>query len=237
MSLARGAVTRTTISGIRLETGAAATFPAMTNIVIFGAGGRAGRAAIEEAGRRGHQVTAVVREPARHADLAATVVAGDVTDMQSVARVASGGHDVAINAAVDLAAPPGVFFRAAAQALLGGLAQAGVGRLVVVGLASILATADGTLLMDTPGYPQDYRSFYLGHAAMKDALDAGDLDWLVVSPAGDFDHGGPRTGRHRWAAADAASRISYADFAVALLDEIATPTHHRTQLGVEAPRL
>ena len=89
--------------------------------------------------------------------------------------------------------------------------------------------------MDTPGYPQEYRSFYLGHAAGTDVLRAAatGLDWLVVSPAGDFDHGGARTGRYRTAPADAASRISYADFAIALLDEIDAPRHHRTHLGVE----
>ncbi|MEV1206649.1 NmrA family NAD(P)-binding protein, partial [Microbispora rosea] len=36
------------------------------NIVIFGAGGRAGRQAVAEARRRGHRVTAVVRDPAGH---------------------------------------------------------------------------------------------------------------------------------------------------------------------------
>src|SRR5262249_4334087 len=40
-----------------------------------------------------------------------------------------------------------------------------------------------------------------------------------------------RTGRYRTTAADAASRVSYADFAVALLDEIDTHKHHRAHLG------
>ncbi|MEV4215444.1 NAD(P)H-binding protein [Micromonospora sp. NPDC049662] len=61
------------------------------NIVIFGAGGRAGRRAVAEARRRGHRVTAVVRDPAAHGDLGeAHVVAGDVTDAASVARAAAG---------------------------------------------------------------------------------------------------------------------------------------------------
>ncbi|GGM29545.1 MULTISPECIES: hypothetical protein [Micromonospora] len=60
-------------------------------------------------------------------------------------------------------------------------------------------------------------------------------DWLIVSPSGDFDHGGPRTGRYLVAPADAASRISYADLAVAVVDEIEAPVHHRTHLGVEWP--
>jgi uncharacterized protein len=210
----------------------------MSKVVVFGAGGRAGRAAVAEARRRGHQVTAVVRDPAKYGDLAidgVRLAAGDVTDVDSVARVAE-GQDAAISAVYDAGTEPAAFFTAAARALIDGLPQAGVGRLLVVGLASVLKNASGVLLMDTPGYPQEYRSFYLAHAAGVDVLRAAstELDWLVVSPAGDFDHNGVRTGRYRTAAADTGSRVSYADLAVALLDEIETPKHHRTHLGVEA---
>ncbi|WP_432085760.1 NAD(P)-dependent oxidoreductase [Streptomyces sp. bgisy095] len=211
----------------------------MSRIIVFGAGGRTGRAAVAEARGRGHRVTAVVRDPAEHADLSAVdgvrTVAGDVTDARDVARL-SVGHDAAISAVHDGAVPPEAFFTGASRALLDGLARAGVDRLVGVGLASVLETASGTLLMDTPGYPQDYRAFYLGHAAGTDVLRtaASALDWLVLSPAGDFDHGGVRTGGYRTAPAGADSRISHADFAIALLDEIDDPRHHRTHVGVEA---
>ncbi|GAB3183750.1 hypothetical protein FHX75_111502 [Micromonospora palomenae] len=210
----------------------------MGKIVVFGAGGRAGRAAVAEARRRGHQVTAAVRDPGRHGGPSADgvqLVAGDVTDGDSVARVAA-GHDAAISAVYDAAAQPDTFYIGAARALLDGLARAEVARLLVVGLASVLKTKHGVALMDTPGYPQAYRSFYLAHAAGTQVLRTATtgVDWLVVSPAGDFDHGGARTGRYRTAMADAASRVSYADLAVALIDEIDTPTHHRTHLGVEA---
>lgn len=207
----------------------------MGNIVVFGAGGRAGRATVAEARRRGHRVTAVVRDPGKHASLAdVRVVAGDVTDAGSVARAAE-GNDAAVSAVYDPAADHRAFFTGAAHALLAGLPRTGVGRLLVVGLASLLRTESGVPLLDTPGYPQEYRSFYLAHAAGADVLHAATEapDWLIVSPAGDFDHDGVRTGRYRTAAADAASRISYADFAIALLDEIDTPKHHRTHLGVE----
>lgn len=208
----------------------------MSRIIVFGAGGRAGRAAVQEARRRGHEVTAVMRDPARYSEPAAdaVIVAGDVTDASSVARLAE-GHDAAISAVYDAAAQPDVFFADAARALLDGLSRAGVHRLLVVGLASVLETASGVLLMDTPSYPQEYRFFYLGHAAGVAVLfaAAADLDWLVISPAGDFDHGGARSGRYRTAAAEAASRISYADFAIALLDEIDTPKHRHGHLGVE----
>jgi putative NADH-flavin reductase len=190
----------------------------MTKIVVFGAGGRTGRATVEEARRRGHEVTAVLRGQ------------GDVTDADAVAALAQ-GHDVAVNAAADLRS--GTFFADAAGALLDGLARAGVGRLVSVGLASVLDTASGVPLMDTPGYPQEYRAFYLAHAAGTEVLRGSTFDWVVISPAGDFDHEAPSTGAYRTAPADAASRIAQPDFARALLDEIETPKHHRIHLGVE----
>ncbi|MFI6322053.1 NAD(P)-dependent oxidoreductase [Nonomuraea sp. NPDC050556] len=208
----------------------------MSEIIVFGAGGRAGRAAVQEALLRGHRLTAVVRDPAAHGDLAAAgvrVVAGDVTDAGTVAALATGA-DAVVHAAADLTAPD--FFATAARSLLDGMAAAGVSRLVSVGLASVLETASGALLMDTDGYPQEYRGFYLSHAAGTEVLRAADpaVDWVVVSPSGDFDHGGPRTGGYGLAAADAASRISYADFAIALLDEVDTPKHHRDHVGVKA---
>ncbi|WP_433540351.1 NAD(P)-dependent oxidoreductase [Streptosporangium sandarakinum] len=203
------------------------------DIVIFGAGGRAGRQAVAEALRRGHRVTAVVRDPARHGDLTgARVVAGDVTDEAGVERVAA-GHDAAISAAADLAVPPRDFFTSSARALSAGLAKAGVGRLVVVGLASVLPGASGVPLMDEPGYPNEYRAFYLGHAAGLDELRTCEPDWAYVAPAGDFDHGGVPTGRYRVAEhGDAASRITYADFAIALLDEVEDPRTRRATVSV-----
>ncbi|MER5863377.1 NAD(P)H-binding protein [Kitasatospora sp. NPDC002040] len=210
-----------------------------SSIIVFGAAGRAGRAAVAEARSRGHRVTAVVRDPAAHPELAAEaaglggLTAGDVTDPAAVARLAA-GHDAAVAAAY---APSPDFFATAAGALIEGLTTARVPRLVSVGLASVLPTASGALLMDLPGYPQEYREFYLAHAAGTDVLRTApeSLDWLVVSPSGDFDHQGGRTGRYALAPADAADRISYPDLAVALLDEIDRPAHHRVHLGVRSP--
>lgn len=203
------------------------------NIVVFGAGGRAGRQAVAEARRRGHQVTAVVRDPAAHGDLSdVRVVAGDVTDPVSVERAAA-GHDAALSAAADLSVAPHDFFTASARALSTGLAKAGVPRLVVVGLASVMPGASGAPLMDEPGYPNEYRDFFLGHAAGLDELRTCDLDWAYVAPAGDFDHDGTRTGRYLLADhGDMTSRITYADFAIALLDEVEAPRHHRAAISI-----
>ncbi len=138
-------------------------------------------------------------------------------------------------AAYDAGAQPDVFFTAAARALLDGLARAGVGRLVAVGLAATLETSEGTPLMDTPGFPQEYRPFCLGHAAGTAVLrsSATSLDWLIISPAGDFDHAGAGSGRYSTSDVNMASRISHDDFAIALLDEIDAPRHHHMHVGVE----
>ncbi|SDH92810.1 hypothetical protein SAMN05421505_1272 [Sinosporangium album] len=209
----------------------------MGKIIVFGAGGRAGSAVGREACRRGHDVTAVVRRTADHPGLEAPgvrLVAGDVTDPADVARLAP-GHDAAVVTVFDPGARPDEFYPAAARALVDGLRRARVSRLISVGVASTLPTASGVRLMDTPGYPQEHRGFLLAHASGSAVLaeSGGELDWLVMNPSGDFDHGGIRTGRYTTAPGDAASRVSYDDFAIAVLDEIDTPRHHRTQIGVE----
>ncbi|MEW2133815.1 NAD(P)H-binding protein [Streptomyces sp. NPDC005435] len=212
----------------------------MSEVIVFGAGGRIGRAVAGEALRRGCGVTAVVRNPDRHGDLGAGGVrlrAGDVTDADAVARLAA-GHDTAIHAAYDAGSPPGVFFPAAARALLSGLTQAGVGRLLVVGLSALLETPDGVRLLDTPAFPPQYRPFALDHAAGAAVLhdSPASLDWLVVSPAGDFGPDAPRHGGYRLSPADPASRVSPEDFALALLDETGSPRHHRVRIGVAPQR-
>jgi putative NADH-flavin reductase len=215
----------------------------MTRIVVFGAGGRAGRRAVAEAAARGHQVTAVVRDPARYPKLAAdgvTVVAGDVTSAASVALVAN-GHDAAVNAAARLDVPSEEFYLAATRALLDGLTGAGVRRLVAVGIGTTLETAPGVRILDAPDFPADARAFSLGHAAELDALRAAgtELDWLVIAPPPTMlDAEAPRTGRYRVGgeqllpAEQDAPQFSYADLAVAVIDEIETPKHHRTLIGV-----
>ncbi|MFE9854529.1 NAD(P)-dependent oxidoreductase [Streptomyces sp. NPDC005780] len=214
-----------------------------SRIVVFGAGGRAGRHAVAEAVARGHQVTAVVRDPARYTDLAGagvTMVAGDVTRADSVAEVAA-GHDAAISAAGRLDMPSDAFYVGAAHALLDGLARAEVGRLVLIGIGSTLETAPGVAVHDAPGFPEEARAFSLGHTAELDVLRAAetDIDWLVIAPPPVMlDDKAPRTGRYRTGGeqviADGAPSFSYADLAVALIDEIETPKHRRSLVAVAA---
>lgn len=207
----------------------------MSKVIVFGAGGRAGRRVAAEAAARGHQVTAVVRDPSRHPDLSGAV-AGDVTSADDVAALAA-GHHAAVHAAARLDVPASDFFPAAARALAGGLTRAGVGRLVAIGIGSTLETAPGVAVHDAPDYPPEYRPFSLGHAAQIDVLrDAGPaLDWvLLVPPPTLLDADAGRTGRYRTGgqAVISMGTLSYADLAVAVVDEVETPRHHHAVIAV-----
>ncbi|MFF7634420.1 NAD(P)-dependent oxidoreductase [Kitasatospora sp. NPDC008050] len=217
----------------------------MKKIVIFGAGGRVGRAAVAEAVRRGHAVTAVVRDPDKYAELGTsdvlgtsgtvTVVRGDATDAESVAAVAA-GHDAAVNASGRLDVPAEEYFTSAARALVDGLGRAGVGRLLVLGIATTLETSPGVRVMDDPQFPEEYRLFSQGHVAEFELLraTATELDWLMVVPPMDLNAQAEATGSYRSAvgAVVGQGRISHADLAVALLDEIERPQHRGVQWAV-----
>jgi putative NADH-flavin reductase len=215
----------------------------VSRIIVFGAGGRAGRRVVAEAVSRGHQVTAVVRDPAQHQDLSTaglSVAAGDVTAVDDVADLAA-GHDVAVNAAARLDVPSEQFFPAAARALVEGLVRAGVGRLLAIGVGTTLETAPGVAVHDAPDFPAAYRAFSLGHAAQLEVLRAADpgLDWVVlVPPPTVLDNEAIRTGRYRiggtqvLAVGDGTPMFSYADLAVALVDEVESPKHHRELVAI-----
>ncbi|WP_405142592.1 NAD(P)H-binding protein [Sphaerisporangium sp. NBC_01403] len=215
----------------------------MSKIVVFGAGGRAGRRAVAEAVDRGHQVSAVVRDPAKYgylADGGVTVVAGDVTRADSVFAAAQ-GHDVAVNATYTSEVSSETFYVGAAHALLDGLARAGVPRLVAIGIGTTLETAPGVRVMDAPGFPEDALVFSQGHAAELEVFRAADteIDWLVLAPPPVFlADDVARTGHYRLGGVavlpevEGAGPFSYADLAVALLDEIETPKHHRALVAV-----
>ncbi|MFR9727425.1 NAD(P)-dependent oxidoreductase [Streptomyces sp. MS19] len=214
----------------------------MSGIVVLGAGGRAGRRVVAEACARGHEVTAVVRDTAAHADAFAgqegrvRLVAGDAADASRVAELAA-GQDVVVGAAAAYGpgTDPEAFFTGSSRALLAAARDGGVRRLLVVGLATLLTDAAGTPLLEATRLPAEFLPFVHGHRAGLDVLrrEGAGVDWLYASPAGDFDHTGGRTGRYGTAAhGDPGDRVSYQDFAVALLDEAEEPQHRRTHLAV-----
>lgn len=213
----------------------------MAKIVVFGAGGKAGSRVLAEAVERGHEVTAVVRDPAKHASLeraGVRLAAGDVTEATSVA-VAAAGHDAAISTVFRADADPGEFYTAAAKALVAGLAEAGVERLVTVGVGTALEVAPGVAVHDSAEFPAEYRGFSVGNSSEIAIFTESGLDWAVVTPPpAVLDDAAERTGSYRSGGtsvlptAEDAPTFSYADLAVALVDEATDAKYHREVVAV-----
>ncbi|MCO5988744.1 NAD(P)H-binding protein [Actinoallomurus spadix] len=208
-------------------------------VTVFGAAGAVGRRVVAEALSRGHEVTAVVRDPARFAEppAGARVRAADARNAEDVARLAA-GQDVVITATRP--APGGEpELVTVAKTLLAGLAGTGVRLLVVGGAATLTVPGTGGLtLVEEPGFPAGLRAIALACADQLAACRAATgVDWAYLSPPALLEPG-ERTGAYRLGAdellvdAGGESRISMEDFAVALLDEAEHPRHHRTRFTV-----
>lgn len=192
-----------------------------------------------EALSRGHDVTAVVRDPARSAGLpaGARLRVGDAADPESVAALGT-GQDLLIGATrpapgreQELVATTG--------ALLAGAARAGVRLLVVGGAASLtLPGGAGITVIEDPAFPAGLRPIAAACATQLDVCRAeASADWVYLSPPALLEPG-ERTGAYRLGTdellvdADGVSAISMEDFAVAVLDEAESPGHRRTRFTV-----
>ena len=199
-------------------------------IAVVGASGNAGTEITAELSRRGHQVTAIARNAEKIAKLpGVTAVSGDAGDVAGLAKLIA-GHDAVVSAIHFLASD--------ADVLISAVKQAGVPRYLVVGGAGSLEVAPGVKLFDTPNFPEIYLAEAKAGGAFLDKLNTEPtLNWTFLSPSALFFHG-PRTGTFRLGgdgllvAADGNSSISFADFALALADEIETPRHARTRFTV-----
>ncbi len=199
-------------------------------IALFGTGMIGSRIA-REAQSRGHQVTVVARTPGKlPKDLAVHEVQGDARDVDSIVRAVR-GHDAVISA-VGAGTGDQSGLLEASKALLKGVKQAGVPRLLVVGGAGSLEVKPGLQLVDLPEFPAAYKAPALAHREVLGLVRQADLDWTYLSPAALITPG-ERTAKFRLggdqlvADAKGESRISAEDYAVAMLDELEQPRHIR----------
>lgn len=208
----------------------------MAKIALFGATGTIGSRVLHEALGRGHQVTAVVRDPEKLTDPGdASVVRGDVLDPASVAEAAA-GQDLVVSAFGPGSGDPGAIL-AATKSLIGGVQSLGADvprpRLITVGGSGSLRTPGGPLVWDQAGIPEPTLATMHAHG---DALDflrtvpVEEVHWTCLSPAALVEPG-ERTGTYRLGldnlvVDDAGhSRVSVEDYAVALVDEIERDAH------------
>lgn len=202
----------------------------MSKIAIIGATGRAGSQLLEEALRRGHTVTAIARNTATIAARPGLIVKQtDALDATALQQAIS-GNDVVISAAHFATLP--------AAAVIGPVKQAGVKRLLVVGGAGSLLLPGGGRVIDSAGFPAEYKAEASAGAVFLDTLrQEKELDWSFLSPSAEFVET-ERTGTFRLGqddllvSSEGRSWISFADFAIALIDEVQTPKHSRQRFTV-----
>lgn len=204
-------------------------------LALIGATGYVGAALLEEALNRGHQVTALVRHPEKLAPRAGlTAIKADVHDSASLAEQLR-GHDAVLSAfnpgwgEADIREQ----FIAGSKSIMAATKAAGVQRLLVVGGAGSLYVAPGQQLIDSAGFPAEYKEGAEGaRQALNLLREESDLQWTFLSPAAHLEPG-PRTGQFRLGGEELLLKdgqpghISVADLAVALLDETEQPQHLR----------
>jgi putative NADH-flavin reductase len=206
-------------------------------IGIIGATGKAGNLITKEALDRGHDVTAIVRNASKVKDTTVHVLEKDVFDLE---KGDLEGFDVVVNA---FNAAPGEenLHITAGKKLINILENAGDTRLIVVGGAgSLFVDEDKTLrLIETPDFPEAYvptAKNMLNN--LLDLQNTNGLDWTYISPSAFFDFQGARTGKYvagkdnLLANSKGDSYISYADYAIAVVDEIEQPKHRRERFTV-----
>lgn len=202
----------------------------MSKIAIIGATGRAGSQLLQEALRRGHSVVAIARNTdALAAQPGVTVKQVDALDANALEQAIS-GSDVVISAAHFATLP--------ASALIGPVKKADVKRLLVVGGAGSLLLPGGGRVIDSEGFPEEYRAEASAGATFLETLrQEKALDWTFLSPSAEFVET-ERTGQFRLGqddllvSAQGRSWISFADYAIALLDEVESPKHSRQRFTV-----
>ncbi len=190
-------------------------------LAIIAANGQAGQAIAKEAVERGHQVTAIVRSENKSA--AQDVLQKDAFDLT---KEDLAGFDVVVNAfgAWTPETLPG--HSRLAEHLATILSDSPTRLLVVGGAGSLyLDESQTAMLKDTPDFPAEYLPIAEAMGAgLEIYRQATDVNWTYVSPAADFDAEGPKTGAYTLAGevfqvnAQGQSYISYADYAVALVD-------------------
>lgn len=205
-------------------------------IGIIEASGKSGGFLINEALWLGYEVTAIVRDKNRVAAKEISVIERDIFAIDA--------DDIKGFAAVIDAfrAPEGKEEQhvTSLEHLIRILKQLPAVRLMVVGGAGGLYTDSGktTLLMDSPGFPAAALPTASNMKKTFERLKASEINWTYLSPAAEFDPQGKRTGGHQMGEdalifnSEGKSYISYADYAIAMIDELKNRAYARKRFCV-----
>ena len=206
-------------------------------VALYGATGKSGSRILKELVSRGHQVIAIVRNPAKLPQPAPGVVIkqDDLSDSKKIAAAVNGAEAV-----ISAYAPPQDDVDAivgVTQRQVEALNHGSKVRLIVVGGAGGLNVAPGVTLIDSGYLPEPVLPIAKAHSKALNVLRASTIDWTYLAPAAYFEPG-TLTGKFRLGTDELIanerqeSRISMEDYAIALVDELEKPQHRRQRFSI-----
>ena len=204
-------------------------------IAVVCANGKAGKLIVEEAIGRGIDVTAVVRSENKTA--ADKVIIKDLFDLTSEDLK---GFDAVVDAFGAWAPDVLPQHSTSLKHLCDVLSGSDTHLLVVGGAGSLYVNPEHTLqVMDGADFPEIFKPLAQAQGKALDELRTrNDVKWTFISPAGDFQADGAKTGRYILGGEELTlnskgeSVISYADYAVAMVDEIVNGNHIQQRISV-----
>lgn len=214
----------------------------MAKVVLIGATGFVGSAILNELVERRHEVTAVVRNVEKLPKNALVKpVKEDVGNEDAIAKLLE-GKDAVISAYNPGWTNPNITQETIVnyRHILAAAKKSGIGRLLIVGGAGTLFCAPGVRILETGVLPNEIMNgvVALGYVYLNMLSNEKELDWVFFSPAGMFDEKGERTGKFRLGKddlvvdAEGNSHISVQDYAVAMVDELEKPAHHKERFTI-----
>ena len=208
----------------------------MKKIAVVAANGRVAKKVIAEALNRGDEVVAFGRH-AENDTAAQNYIRKDILDLT---REDLAGFDAVVDA-FGAWAPEALPGHSITLKHLCDVLSGTKVRLVVVGGAGslYLDKEHKTQLVDSPDFPDAFKPLALAQGkALEELRERTDVRWTFISPAADFQADGARTGKYILAGEELTvnpkgeSIISYADYTIALVDEIEKGNHIQQRISV-----
>ena len=192
-------------------------------VAIIGANGKSGSNLVQEALKQGHDVTCFVRNKEyKNGDV--KVVYKDVFELT---KADLAGFDAVISAFAAWSDETFPLHKKVAKHLADALSGTKTRLLVIGGAGTLYVDDKQTMVMDTSSFPAEYMGVAKATAeSFFELKGRSDVLWTYVSPAGDYDANGARTGKYVLGGDNLIlnskneSYISYADLALAVIDEL-----------------
>ena len=209
----------------------------MKKVAVVCAAGKEGRLLVDEAVARGYDVTGFVRGSDKVANPKAKTVVKDLFDLTREDLI---GFDAVIDAFGAWTPETLPLHRTSLKHLCDVLSGTQVRLLVVGGAGSLYVNPEHTVqVKDLESFPAMFKPLAdMQGAALDDLRKRSDVQWTFLSPAGDFVADGERTGEYLLGGEEyfvndrGESRISYADYAIAMVDEIENANNIQKRFSV-----